>query len=52
MMCENPEKTISMKFFGPEPMSFRQSCPFYYRLSLPNQMGDYTVSLSAIEAMQ
>ena len=49
--CENLQKTISMTFFGPEPF-FPIKLSIFYWLSLPNQIGDYTVSLSAIEALQ
>ena len=51
-MFEYPKKTISLWFFGPEPILFWQSCPFYYWRTFLKQLGDYTVSLSAIEAMQ
>ena len=52
VMCENPKKTISLWFSGPKPILFWQSCAFYYWRTFLKQLGDYTVSLSAIEAMQ
>ena len=51
-MCENPKKTISLWLLAQNPFFFWKSCPLYYWRTLVKQLGDYTVSLSAIEAMQ